>query len=187
MDAADSFDLLDKEAAVAKIIADIQGRGSDWRSWLPAYPGEHRRVARAAIPQPQEVIAPEAATSLLSPDIDIVVAIDFDNSIAFDWTHVLQWSMARFSKSWGRPSSGRALQFNQRILAAKPHHPILVDTLATVVELLEDTSVEKRQPVSALQLRDALYLYADRFPRSTSLAQAPTPMLFFATSWCDTV
>ncbi|KAL1413291.1 hypothetical protein Q8F55_001047 [Vanrija albida] len=157
-DAADSYDTapLNKTDAVAKIVADIEARHS-WHKWLPAfgadrkwspaYPGEHRRVARAAIPQAEELDTPETATSILSPDINIIVGIDFDSSIAFDWTRILQWSRARFSVSWRRPASGRALQFSQRILASKPYHPILIDTLATVVELLKDTSLTRRQAI----------------------------------------
>lgn len=73
---------------------------------------------------------------MLSPDINIVVAVEWDSSIAWDWRRWMQWSPGRWRRSMKLFGDGRSLQFSQYVLAAKPYHPIFIDTVATVLELL---------------------------------------------------
>lgn len=64
-----------------------------------------------------ELVPPDDATSILAPGINLVVAIDFDSSIAFNWRRMEMWSFGRLRRSLGRPGSGRKLQFAHSIIA----------------------------------------------------------------------
>lgn len=81
----------------------------------PVYPSSQRHSKRA--PFLAETIPPDDATSLLSPEINIVVAIEWDSSIAWDWRRWMQWSGGRFRRSLKKSGDGRDLQFAQYVLA----------------------------------------------------------------------
>lgn len=89
-------------------------------SFTPPYPGEHRRVRRAPFYYTSEPVPPEEATTLLSPDINVVVSVEWDSSIAWDWRRWFQWSPLRFRRSWKSSGGGRNLQFTQYVLSVSP-------------------------------------------------------------------
>lgn len=107
----------DLEAILARLSAV---NTSDAGRYIPPY-GSHR---------------PAHTSSILNPEISIVVAIEWDRSIAWNPLKAMMWTPYR----WQRAKSdgySRRIQFSQYVLLAKPYHPIFLDTLATIAELAE--------------------------------------------------
>lgn len=121
------------------------------KRFSPPYPGVHRHERRAPFRFNRERVPPEEATTLLAPGINVVVSVEFDSSIAFDWRRWMMWSPQRFRRSSKKSGGGRSLQFTQYVLSTKPDHPIFIDTLATIMDLVE---VEKKKETPTLGALD---------------------------------
>ncbi|KAL7419147.1 hypothetical protein Q5752_005983 [Cryptotrichosporon argae] len=78
-----------------------------------------------------------SSPTIVSPEINLVVGIEFDSSFASNWRRWPQWNSLRFRRSWRKMDTGRSLQIAQYAMAAKPFHPVMIDTVATIVELVE--------------------------------------------------
>jgi hypothetical protein len=87
-------------------------------TWEPRYPSSSRRLARRA-PFFGHPTQPDEATSILSPEINLVVAIDWDSSLAFKPAHWAQWSFRRLSRSLSTTGPGRSLQFSTSNFAVR--------------------------------------------------------------------
>lgn len=79
---------------------------------------------------------PPHMSSILNPEISLVVAIEWDRSIAWNPWKAMMWTPYRWRRAQNDGAS-RRIQFSQYVLMAKPHHPIFLDTLATIAELAE--------------------------------------------------
>lgn len=90
--------------------------------------------------------------SITHPDISLVVAVEWDSTIAYDWWRLFMWTPLR----WRRARDdvyARRLELVQYLLMvgrcssagdqylptsqAKPYHPVFLDLLATISENLE--------------------------------------------------
>lgn len=87
------------------------------KAFTPPYPGAHRHQRRAPFYFNREQVPPDEATTLLSPDINVVVSVEWDSSIAFDWRRWMMWSPLRFRRSMKNSGGGRSLQFTQYVLS----------------------------------------------------------------------
>jgi hypothetical protein len=67
--------------------------------------------------------------SILDNEISMIVALEWDDSISSNWR---RWSH-RFKKP---QHVERSLSFSTEIVIAKPHHPILLDTISSIAEIL---------------------------------------------------
>ncbi|KAK4687794.1 hypothetical protein P7C73_g2322, partial [Tremellales sp. Uapishka_1] len=83
-----------------------------------------------------------STSSILTPDISIVIAIEWDDTIGFRLSRWDQWAVWRWRR-WKKSCTGcggRSLQISQYTMMAKPFHPIMLDTIATIAELVESDS-----------------------------------------------
>ncbi|BEI81831.1 hypothetical protein CcaverHIS002_0209910 [Cutaneotrichosporon cavernicola] len=133
-------------------LPDNETEAEPAKRFSPPYPGVHRHERRAPFRFNREPVPPEDATTLLSPDINVVVAVEFDSSIAWDWRRWMMWSPQRFRRSWKNSGGGRSLQFTQYVLSSKPNHPIFIDTLATIMDLVNVEAQKETPTLGALDL-----------------------------------
>ncbi|RXK35960.1 hypothetical protein M231_06783 [Tremella mesenterica] len=79
---------------------------------------------------------PSQGHNILSPEINLVISIEWDASQVFSLSRIRQWYWGNMRRAWDQ-KHGRRLQFAQYAMIAKPYHPIMLDTIATIVELVE--------------------------------------------------
>ncbi|ODN99218.1 hypothetical protein I350_07377 [Cryptococcus amylolentus CBS 6273] len=108
-------------------------------SYTPPYPGIERR-------SPVYVSIPNPAT-ILNPRISMVIAIEWDNKIGRTLGMWRQWTWSRFTESSKYP---RNIEFAQNLLVAKPFHPIMLDTVATIAQLVKSGEAKSLRPACHL-------------------------------------
>ncbi|WWC94993.1 hypothetical protein V866_001845 [Kwoniella sp. B9012] len=108
-------------------------------SYLPPY---YTRSRRAPIPQVQSIPA-----TILNPEISIVVAIEWDSMIGRTPGMWRQWTWWRFKRSWPDCCFPRGLEMVQNLLVSKPFHPIMLDTLATIAEVVDSGQAKGLGPL----------------------------------------
>lgn len=101
---------------VNETSSDVEADSTE-KAFTPPYPGEHRLQRRAPFSFNHDPVPPEDATTLLSPDINVVVSVEWDSSLAWDWRRWMQWSPLRFRRSLKNSGGGRSLQFTQYVLS----------------------------------------------------------------------
>ncbi|WRT70122.1 uncharacterized protein IL334_007116 [Kwoniella shivajii] len=104
------------------------------QSYNPPYSSLSRRAP---------VSITELPTTILNPEISMIVAIEWDSMIGRTLSMWKQWTWFRYKRSWPDCCYPRGLEMVQNLLVSKPFHPIMLDTLATVAELV-DTGVANR-------------------------------------------
>ncbi|CAK9785603.1 hypothetical protein CC85DRAFT_272488 [Cutaneotrichosporon oleaginosum] len=125
------------------------------KRFAPPYPGVKAHERRSLLNFNGDRLPPDDATTLLAPDINVVVAVDFDSSIAWDWRSWIMWSPSRLRRSLRNSGYGRSLQFAQYVLSSKPNHPIFLDTLATIMDLVDHEARKDTPTLGAPDLTGA--------------------------------
>ncbi|WWD19744.1 hypothetical protein CI109_104208 [Kwoniella shandongensis] len=101
-------------------------------------------------------------STILNPDISIVLAIEWDSAIGRTWSMWKQWTWFRFRRSWPDCCFPRGLEMVQNLLVSKPFHPIMLDTLATIAELVESGVARQLSPLDLTgpgPFSDAVFRY----------------------------
>ncbi|OCF61405.1 hypothetical protein L486_01053 [Kwoniella mangroviensis CBS 10435] len=110
---------------------------------LPSYvPPYYTRARRAPIPQIDRV-----PTTILNPEISIVVAVEWDSMIGRTLGMWRQWTWWRFKRSWPDCCFPRGLEMVQNLLVSKPFHPIMLDTLATIAGMVDGGQAKDLGPL----------------------------------------
>lgn len=140
------------------------GSDSDNSTYAPPYPGV--RLSRRA---PVYKIESPNPSSILNPSISMVVAIEWDSQIGRTLRMWKQWTWFRIARSWKDCCFPRGLQMVQNLLVvsvfslclmcdptesfqSKPFHPIMMDIVATIAQLVEAGVYKELSPVSLLGL-----------------------------------
>ncbi|WWC91834.1 uncharacterized protein L201_006781 [Kwoniella dendrophila CBS 6074] len=109
-------------------------------SYTPPYYAHSRRAPVISLPA-------ELPSTILNPEISIVVAIEWDSMIGRTLSMWKQWTWFRFNRSWPDCCFPRGLEMVQNLLVSKPFHPIMLDTLATVAELVDSSVANQLSPL----------------------------------------
>lgn len=98
--------------SVAAASSSTEDEGNS-TAWTPPYPSISplRRRSRYF----GRTVQQDEASSILSPEINLVVAIDWDASVAFDLGRWTRWTPQRLRRSLST-SSGRKLQFSTNVI-----------------------------------------------------------------------
>ncbi|WVW86281.1 hypothetical protein I302_108323 [Kwoniella bestiolae CBS 10118] len=86
-------------------------------------------------------------TTILNPEISIIVAIEWDSMIGRTLSMWRQWTWWRFRRSWPDRGFPRGLQMVQNQLISKPFHPIMLDTIATIAGMVESGKANELGPL----------------------------------------
>ncbi|WVQ66871.1 uncharacterized protein L199_005062 [Kwoniella botswanensis] len=108
-------------------------------SYIPPY---YTRFRRTPISRVQSI-----PTTILNPEISIVVAIEWDSMIGRTPGMWRQWTWWRFKRSWPDCCFPRGLEMVQNLLVSKPFHPIMLDTLATIAEVVDSGQAKELGPL----------------------------------------
>ncbi|WVQ84585.1 hypothetical protein IAT38_006739 [Cryptococcus sp. DSM 104549] len=121
----------------------------------PPYPGVAGRSPISSVDHPDP-------SSILNPDISMVVAIEWDSAIGRTWRMWKQWTWFRLSRSWPDSSFPRSLEMVQNLLVAKPFHPIMMDTVGTIAQQVESGEFTHLSPLDLTgpgPFTDAVFRY----------------------------
>ncbi|WVO24726.1 uncharacterized protein IAS62_006096 [Cryptococcus decagattii] len=133
------------------------GSDSDNSTYTPPYPGV--RLARRA---PVYKIESPNPSSILNPSISMVVAIEWDSQIGRTVRMWKQWTWFRITRSWKDCCFPRGLQMVQNLLVSKPFHPIMMDIVATIAQLVEAGVYKELSPLELTgpgPFTDAVFRY----------------------------
>ncbi|WVQ77475.1 hypothetical protein IAR50_007161 [Cryptococcus sp. DSM 104548] len=128
-------------------------------SYIPPYPGIERR-------SPIYTISTPNPSTILNPQISMVVAIEWDSKIGRTLSMWRQWTWSRTLSTWSRATESskypRSIEFVQNLLVAKPFHPIMLDTVATIAQLAETGELKTLSPLELTgpgPFTDAVFRY----------------------------
>ncbi|WVR00080.1 hypothetical protein IAU59_007222 [Kwoniella sp. CBS 9459] len=124
------------------------------RTYTPPY---SRPLRRAPI-----VTLGEKPTTILNPEISIIVAIEWDSMIGRTLGMWKSWTWFRLTRSWPDCCFPRGLEMVQNLLVSKPFHPIMLDTLATISELVDSGVAKQLSPLDLTgpgPFSDAVFRY----------------------------
>ncbi|OXH26285.1 alpha-1,6-mannosyltransferase [Cryptococcus neoformans] len=130
---------------------------SDNSTYTPPYPG--LRLSRRAPVYTDENPNP---SSILNPSISMVVAIEWDSQIGRTLGMWKQWTWFRITRSWKDCCFPRGLEMVQNLLVSKPFHPIMMDTVATIAQLVETGVYKELSPLELTgpgPFTDAVFRY----------------------------
>nr|ODO04191.1 alpha-1,6-mannosyltransferase [Cryptococcus depauperatus CBS 7855] len=133
----------------------IDPRFFDNKTYTPPYSGLIRRAPVYALSSPDP-------SSILNPEISMVVAIEWDSQIGRTLKMWRQWTWFRLKRSWPDCCYPRSIEIVQNLLVAKPFHPIMMDTVATIAQLVETDNYQHLGPLELTgpgPFTDAVFRY----------------------------
>ncbi|OCF38012.1 alpha-1,6-mannosyltransferase [Kwoniella heveanensis BCC8398] len=104
----------------------------------------------------------EVPATILNPEISIIVAIEWDSMIGRTLGMWRSWTWFRLTRSWPDCCFPRGLEMVQNLLVSKPFHPIMLDTLATISELVDSGVAKQLSPLDLTgpgPFTDAVFRY----------------------------
>ena len=132
----------------------------------PRAAGEIVNVTRLQSRAPVDTTSLEGTHSILLPDTNMVLAVEWDATQVFQLGRWYQWHPSNMKRAWNQ-KHGRRIQIGQYTMMvgqvsdflkicpdiqSKPFHPIMLDTIATIVELVENGGAGSLGAVSSLQV-----------------------------------